>query len=737
MKELVLEIRPLANNRTLIVCANGAKLLANAEPCTVSSEFSNIQAEHLTASNAPLVQALIQNGCLKEVPDTPNWQDTANSEPNENDTNKIVVCGDRIVASLISSCLRKNGLNAWPSLKTPRESSYEVFKGGLLVVIRSSESETQFIDETRMLNNLNIDWIPISYHSGYFTVGPLMGADHNATYVDLIQRRRANSVSVEVADALMQAPIGKNFLDFLRTQERAVLQCANLLEELISYSDDSCSQSKHDTVWHVQHDGSMSVHPVLPCALINELVAHNHTHDPSFLVDRHYGIVKELTRVSHAENVPSSLTTIQARATDLQRFSDYVNTVFCQGSALTTDPPSKEDNYLGPLHMAAIGESVERYCSNLIDLRPTLFGSYDELHRKGFPMLDPAEIVLFSKWQYAQPGFPFVPMMRDLSIHWIEGKYLDDDAPVFVPASLVYVNWHVKQHRNEPKVNFPAFAGVASGCDLESSILSGLSEIIERHATMVWWLNKQPLAHLKITDTQLEYFRGARYTLRPALMHLENVFNVPVAAGVVHNDSSKLVHVGFSARSSIEEAALKAWSEALTLQEGAHDLLNPNGTHWQAIQEGLLPGRSYKPWRAQRNYLEDFREDFKDVDDLLVQQQVFLDPRAVEAVSPLLDLPPTKDQADITALEGDPLDALVQAISARGLRAITVDISSPDVARCGFYVTRTIVPGTVGNTPSAFPYLGNRVVQDEAVELGWREAPIHDSDINALPLPHA
>ena len=71
------------------------------------------------------------------------------------------------------------------------------------------------------------------------------------------------------------------------------------------------------------------------------------------------------------------------------------------------------------------------------------------------------------------------------------------------------------------------------------------------------------------------------------------------------------------------------------------------------------------------------------------------------------------------------------------MRVITVDITSRDVASCGLHVIRTLIPGTIGNTPAAFPYLGRNMVAEEAVRLGWVDSPRPEGSMNPFPMPHA
>ncbi|MCA9863720.1 MAG: hypothetical protein KC432_11890, partial [Thermomicrobiales bacterium] len=66
-----------------------------------------------------------------------------------------------------------------------------------------------------------------------------------------------------------------------------------------------------------------------------------------------------------------------------------------------------------------------------------------------------------------------------------------------------------------------------------------------------------------------------------------------------------------------------------------------------------------------------------------------------------------------------------------------IDITTPDIASAGLRVVRVIAPGTVGNAPAAFPFLGRDRVRRIPVELGWRETALDEDELNYFPLPHA
>ncbi|GIG68351.1 YcaO-like family protein [Phytomonospora endophytica] len=448
------------------------------------------------------------------------------------------------------------------------------------------------------------------------------------------------------------------------------------------------------------------------------------------LTDRRLGIVTRLEKIPSHPLGPPGMTTVHAAGCNIGRISRWRNDPSGGGSSFG-DPEAAAK--------AAVGELVERYCGNIVRADLLRRASHRELTRAGEHAVDPERLALFSAAQYAAPGFPFAPMTRDTPIHWVRGRNLTRNVPAWLPASLVYVNWYKTSPEDAPPTNGTAYAGVAAGVSLDDAVLSGLQEVVERHSTMVWWLNRPTLPAVVPSPRLAEAWPNGTPDgpLRAWLIHLDNEFSIPVMAGVVEDADQGLFTIGFASRSDPEDAALKAWAEGLTLQEIARDLAGPDNQYGRAVANGRLPDQGLKPWRADRRYLDDYRPDFRDVPTLICQTQVHLDPRAVERIRPWVDVPLTRAVSDLPRLGGADLDTYRKAVEAPGYEVFYADITTPDVAAAGLSVTRTLVPGLVGNFPAAFPFLGRGVVQDSAVRLGWRSEPRPEGDLTTIPIPHA
>ncbi|MGL5817027.1 MAG: YcaO-like family protein, partial [Phycicoccus sp.] len=308
-------------------------------------------------------------------------------------------------------------------------------QGALLVLATRGHAMTTFTAADRACADARVPWVPVVVERGRVDVGPWVTPGTGSSYEDYAARRIAAATDDEVERALLTpsltgdcGPDPAELTEVVRTATAVLAEDPRL--------------RVGDMVVVVDRSGTTH-HPVLP--LPGPRREHRH-HDPSALLDPLTGIATRVRSIRHHESVPRRLATVQADVGVMRRVSRWANSTSCQGSAFD-DPASAR--------AAALGEAVERYCGNMLDTLPVEYGSWDELRRRPVGRaLDPEALVLYSDAQYAAPGFPFVRMTRDLPLHWVPGRSLTHDEPVWVPASMVYVNWFTAGYSAAPVTNF-------------------------------------------------------------------------------------------------------------------------------------------------------------------------------------------------------------------------------------------------------------------------------------------
>lgn len=563
----------------------------------------------------------------------------------------------------------------------------------------------------QIARNYRIQWCPMFLRQNTLWIGPVLSSSVGPSWDDLVRRRVAAHLSEPIARALGQPSLNG---PIILLSPNAITRAFNLLPQL-----------KPGKMLEIGLDASVKEHTVLawPAKLDSKRSCITSTQ----LISKECGVIRRIRKISHRPDLPSKMITYQADMSFTQRVTGWNCAYTCEGSSFGDENQA---------YYAAIGEACERYAGNTLDTLPVKHGSYNELCKQGFKVLEPNSIVLFSEEQYSRSDFPFVPFTKDLHLGWVPGNYLDTKDEVMIPAALTYSNWYSYPNGGEAPLLKCPFAGIAAGESYESAILSAIEEVIERHATMTWWLTGVTLPLLEITPQLLEQIGEIPDYQELFLTRLQNIFDFPVVCATVVNHKQQTINMGFAARVNETDAALKALLEAFSLQEGSIDLLNPEGSHWKAINEGLLPRSGLRHYRHDRKYSTEYKTDFSDCTDLMAQQQYYLDPSVHDSILRLIKSRESV-RLDTVPRRTRSIGSYIEILAKRGFRPIVADLTPPDIAQTGIKVVRVIVPGTVMNSPAAFPHLGNDVVQRNAVQLRWLATGETKVHWNLRPLPHA
>ncbi|NJO81371.1 MAG: hypothetical protein HC828_00515 [Blastochloris sp.] len=455
-----------------------------------------------------------------------------------------------------------------------------------------------------------------------------------------------------------------------------------------------------------------------------------HKPHTSRLIDSRYGLIRQLHRFTHPPELPVGLISFSAEVADTRRFSTFQADRVALGAAFADAEQAR---------LAAIGEAVERYCGNIIPegLRRA---SYHALTSAGISAIDPASLVLYAPEQYQQRGFPFVPFTHDLPVRWVVGNDLQTRGETLLPASLVYVNYYTGAYANEPRTNFMIYSGVACGPTRADAERAALEELIERDATMIWWLSGSPALGIDWSAEprlQAALFTSVPSAIRYHLIQIPTPFALPVIGALIEDTDLQIMALGVACRPDPIAASLKAFVEAIHLRIFAQGLLDPNGHVWEGIRAGVLDARSYQPFRPDRRYRDSFRADFRDVVDLGSQAQIYLDPRMHPYLERIMRPEHYTSLASVPSIRADDLRATyLNRLAERGYRAYSVDLTTPDIRSVGLHVVRVVVPGLYPNAPAAFPFLGGDRLYREPYDLGWIPAPLPMSEIVRVPLPH-
>ncbi|CAM2070093.1 YcaO-like family protein [Sulfidibacter corallicola] len=745
-----LELRRLEEHRTLVLTPDDAMFEVDMEPealrellklCDGTRTIDQIaEASGSPADFVEVIDILLESGALSitaadEQAAAPRIEAPIDRTLSPNTETRLLLCGDE---RLISIC---RSLNLGKGFAEVTVIDREHLRHDLdnldperdLPLVLEPHLDAAFLAEIdAACAERGLSWSQFHLDRGKAWLGPIVIPGRTADYRDLIDRRMCCSDNETLFAAEMSLPIYPNpDCRPVPSPPALVWSLSRFFEEIERWRTGQPCRLYSTELSADFPNRAFSESAILPMPhrRLGQAFLTSSDRSGATLVNDRTGVVVRHIDVVHHESVPETLVTVQAHVSNIARKYPCANDVIVGGSSFSDPLQAK---------LSSLGEAIERYCGNYIPGEETRRASYRQLAAAGEHAIDPESLILFDEAMYREPGCPMIPFSRDLEVLWVRGRSLTRNAPAWLPVSLVYVNWHTGLP-GEPITNYYWFPGIAAGVNLDHALVSGLEEIIERDITMIWWMNAQPLPSMIPTPEMEALWRGRPTEMgqRPWLIHLDNEFDVPVIAGVLENTVEGYFNIGFGCRPDPVEAAFKAWSEALTLQEGSRDMDDPNGLLRTSVEEWGLIDVPYKPWRADRRYLDDYRADFRDVSDLLQQQQVNLDPRCLERARAFVDTPRSRPFSSLPSLPDRSLQTLQKRVESRGYEIFYKDITTADVDLMGLKAARVIVPGLVPNTSAAFPPLGGERLRMAPVDMGWRERPLSPEELNYTPLPHA
>ncbi|MEV2277380.1 YcaO-like family protein [Nocardiopsis sp. NPDC049922] len=460
----------------------------------------------------------------------------------------------------------------------------------------------------------------------------------------------------------------------------------------------------------------------------NETTRADHPMPVEALVDPECGIIRSVRAVPHPEGAPASYLGLTASVADARQLGEWPADRVSLGTSFDDVEQAR---------IAAIAEGIERYCGNWLpadlpddELR---IGSRAELLAAGRQPISLGELPQFASWQYTRAAFPYRPLTEDTPTLWARCDD-GDGAEVWMPASLVYLNWRQSRFRHLPRVHHLNYAGIATGQGADDARDRGVLEIIERDALELWWHLDGPTFGIDPASVPglADDLRGS--SLDVSLVAMPSEF-APAVAALVHDGERGLYAAGFSASLDPVRAARKAVLEAVHTWVYTQGCTAADGWVFRAVEQGLMARGLYLDFRADATYLDAAGAQCEHIVDLGAHVQVWLDPRvhgeARRFTAPALGM---RSIAEVPAVS---MDDVYRSLAVRGHRVLTRDLTTRDVRRTSLRVVRSFVTGLVPNAPAAFAYLGMSRFEHTALERGWRTSwDGSPTDVTLVPPPH-
>lgn len=179
-------------------------------------------------------------------------------------------------------------------------------------------------------------------------------------------------------------------------------------------------------------------------------------------------------------------------------------------------------------------EAVERYCNHAFFKNSVTFkGPYENIKNK---MLDPKEVVAFSKNQKESGKFDKFIINNKSEFSWVEGLSLTRNKEIYFPSQLVYLSYPLIL--SEPVIYPGISTGTAGGSCLSGALVRGICEIVERDAFMIFYLNKLKAKKLNlnsIKDSRIKTILDtmSRYRMELYTFDITTDVKIPTCLSVV------------------------------------------------------------------------------------------------------------------------------------------------------------------------------------------------------------
>ena len=426
-----------------------------------------------------------------------------------------------------------------------------------------------------------------------------------------------------------------------------------------------------------------------------------------WLVDGHYGIVRDLRESTLAPNCPE-IFVYGAKMTDTSVYFPGRGNADNSGAGLTPETAIT----------AAVGETIERYCSGCWNTSDVVFGTYDTL-RHSHEMLRAEPLNYFHPSQRrALEGYArFTP---DTPLAWTFAYELARKQEVLVPASSIFLPFRRNLSDQREMVVFPSYStGLSCGVNPWDALHHALCECVERDAFMNFWLNRLPLPHIDISGDAEISEQFSTYFDRDRLEYL--LINTTTDIGLASVNcflidtsfAPPLVSSGGSAALSPRKAVKKAMLEA------AHTYL------WSRTLRGKAP----EPADGFGNIIS-----FDDHVGIHAAGKIF---HSIDFVRnsgkrcSVDDLPSFDVQSDKEAAE-----TVAGLLNAVGADVHVADLTTSDVGPLGLHVVRAFVPALIQlNAGFHMRNLGNRRIYELPRRMGLDDRVRTIDDLN--PFPHS
>jgi len=366
--------------------------------------------------------------------------------------------------------------------------------------------------------------------------------------------------------------------------------------------------------------------------------------------------------------------------------------------------------------MKALGEAIERYCLTVYRRNEL---QYESPKKLGQESLDLQSITSFSPTQLKEKRFKNCKFDQSTRFWWTPGYSLTQRKRIWIPAQLIFMPY---KFEGESVIRLPITTGAAAGTTLDSAIIRGIFEIVERDAFMIFYLNKLAPSKIKLTsstDSVLQKIAEAFRRYRLELFVFDITTDLPVtsvmAVIVDRTGFGPAISVGLKASLDPKTAIIGAVEEA---------------------QHGRV-------WIRDEKYAQGVSTDRKVEDDgidLLERGLFWADLRRIKDLNFWLNSKNIVNADEFISFNSanvnTHLETLVRQFHSKNLEIVFADVTRKEVGKAGFFVVKVVIPALQPlYLTEEYKYLGGERLYSVPEILGFQKKPTKEQGLNTIPHP--
>ena len=365
----------------------------------------------------------------------------------------------------------------------------------------------------------------------------------------------------------------------------------------------------------------------------------------------------------------------------------------------------------------ALGEFLERYFLTLYRRDALLRASPAILKRKKFNCIDLNLIAGFSEKQ--KDRISRYKWDEESIFSWEWTERIATKGKVLVPAQLVY--WTYALEEREPRLRETNTNGAGGYFSREGAILSGLYELIQRDAFVIFWLNsisppKIDPASVPSEEFQELYQASIRYGFKVHCLNVTSDIGIPIFAVIIEDETKNWPRLSMGMGCNIDP--LKAINRALIEAWSIYDWLRPRTSY--SLNEPYIPFSDSRIGQSERCRLFANPLFYEKVSFLLSGQQ--------HSFSDSLSVVPSLNS------EREEMHYLVKHIEGfgDGYQVYAFEVKSSILSTLGYHSTRVIVPKLVPlYLHEIHAPLGAKPLKEMPLKLGL----LQPEELNPIPHP--